>query len=310
MVVKHCILCNCIILTYVVFQLIYLLLFFTNSYTNNCPVDVMRSVYQPSKCILVDVENKDDERLSHVDYYGSSLNGWWLLSRKLYSAINPFSTPLRIPKYTELVSSLVFINHNRTIRQLLNSNLIDLYIRPELGNTQLLDYHKMNDIVEIGYRYGKVKITEFRIHYHQEIALIPNDRHNQRNIHNYENSHINSRRNQHNIQQQYMPLDYKSRALASSLSNHSVQRSVSAIDMTAIQDSNNNNIHYTNDDSNNDESTSATIPSHDEHLDRNNSITTSPNKQPPELSRAVTEIPPTKIINNLKSPTNHLSTSI
>jgi hypothetical protein len=49
-----------------------------------------------------------------------------------------------------------YINHNRNVRQSLESGMIDLYIRPELGNTQLLDYHKLDQISDIGYRFAKV----------------------------------------------------------------------------------------------------------------------------------------------------------
>jgi len=65
---------------------------------------------------------------------------------------------------------LVYINHNRNIRNSLASKLIDLYIRPDLGLTALLDYHREAEIVQIGYACTKVKLTEWRL---KNSALLP-----------------------------------------------------------------------------------------------------------------------------------------
>lgn len=46
------------------------------------------------------------------------------------------------------------MNHNRNIRHFLDSKVVDVYIRPELGQTLLLDYHKYDEIRDIGYRSG------------------------------------------------------------------------------------------------------------------------------------------------------------
>jgi len=55
------------------------------------------------------------------------------------------------------------MNHNRNILRFLQSQLIDLYIRPDLGDTKLLDYHKLDQITEIGYKFAKVHITRWRL---------------------------------------------------------------------------------------------------------------------------------------------------
>ena len=59
----------------------------------------------------------------------------------------------------EIVTSLAYMNHNRNIRQFLDSKVVDVYIRPELGQTLLLDYHKFNEIREIGYLYAILHFT-------------------------------------------------------------------------------------------------------------------------------------------------------
>jgi hypothetical protein len=104
--------------------------------------------------------------------------------------INPWSTRVHVPRFSELVSALSYVNNNRNIRNFLASNLIDLYVRPELREVKLLDYHKMvrltpsspralpaddtvtpgwppddaqDDIVAIGYRCAVARITEWRL---------------------------------------------------------------------------------------------------------------------------------------------------
>ena len=134
----------------------------------NCPVDVLRELYNPVHVIAVDVENKVDDRLQQLSYYGDSLSGWWLLWQKLSAAL-PSSwlmgrrAAVKIPKYSDLISALLFIQHNRNIRQFMQGGVMDVYVRPQLGDTQLLDYHKEKDIVERGYRMGRVKLTEWRL---------------------------------------------------------------------------------------------------------------------------------------------------
>lgn len=261
-------------------------------YTNNLPVDVMRYYYQPTKCIAVDVENKDDERLSDVLYYGSSLNGWWLFIRKIYSAVVPFTQQLKIPKYTELVSSLVFINHNRTIRYLLDSNLIDLYIRPELGSTQLLDYHKLNDIVDIGYKYGKLKITEFRINYHHELSFV---RTNNKSADKLMSDTMKRRSNARSNNSRYK---YHTSGDYSNITPPLVSRSVSSINVQSLQSDNDVVV----------ESNITNINSADDvdTIDSNESLyTAQPLPIPVELHRSST-LPP----HNSTSPTNEFSSSI
>lgn len=70
-----------------------------------------------------------------------------------------FASPLSF----SVVGSLIYINHNRNIRQSLAGKLLDLYIRPELGSAALLDYHRESEIIDIGYACTKVKLTEWRL---------------------------------------------------------------------------------------------------------------------------------------------------
>lgn len=133
-------------------------------YINNLPVDVMKELFDPHIVIAVDVENKTGI-LFEGDAFGSSLSGWWLLGHKMLGWIMPFykGPHTSIPRFAEIVYSLLYLNHNRNVRKLVDDKLMDIYIAPELGNTMLLDYHKFAEISEIGYRYSKICITEWQL---------------------------------------------------------------------------------------------------------------------------------------------------
>ncbi len=88
-----------------------------------------------------------------VTLYGErGLSGWWLLYNRVLSYLTlGLCQRVRVPRFSEIVGSLLFINHNRNVRQAINSQLMDLYIVPPLGATALLDYHLWKDIADIGY---------------------------------------------------------------------------------------------------------------------------------------------------------------
>lgn len=132
-------------------------------YINNCPVDVMQDLYSPHILIAIDVERKDLDTFQNITNYGSYLNGFWLMARRMWSFIWPFATPLKIPTFPEIISSLNYINHNRHIQGCIENRLMDIYVRPELGQIQLLDYQKMPEIVQAGYRAAKISLARFKI---------------------------------------------------------------------------------------------------------------------------------------------------
>lgn len=131
-------------------------------YCNNLPVDVMRDIHNPSLIVGVDVENKDNvyyKKVENLEY----ISGWRILVNKILSFLIPCYKGISIPRYSELISSLLYLNHNRSIRRFVNERFMDVYINPELGNVMLLDYHKFSEILDIGYRYGKLAITSWKL---------------------------------------------------------------------------------------------------------------------------------------------------
>eukprot|EP00462_Mataza_sp_D1_P023090 CAMPEP_0175145320 /NCGR_PEP_ID=MMETSP0087-20121206/14689_1 /TAXON_ID=136419 /ORGANISM="Unknown Unknown, Strain D1" /LENGTH=696 /DNA_ID=CAMNT_0016430021 /DNA_START=46 /DNA_END=2136 /DNA_ORIENTATION=+ len=142
-------------------------------YINNLPCDVMKEQYQARFVVAMDIENKDEDHLKNNTVYGDCLSGWTLLGNKLWTLVNPFATRLNIPRYAAIVGSLNYINHNRNVRQLITSGMIDLYLCPDLGNTQLLDYHKMGEIVTIGYQTARLQVQDFRAQHGADLPAAP-----------------------------------------------------------------------------------------------------------------------------------------
>jgi lysophospholipid hydrolase len=132
-------------------------------YMNNLPVDVMRDVHSPKYVFAIDVENKDSCFKHDLYEYGDHLSGWWLLYDKIMGFLNPCARKRNIPNFSDLIDSLSFISHNRNVRGAINSRLMDVYVRPPLSMIKLLDYHKLEQIAEIGYRTTKAKLFEWNL---------------------------------------------------------------------------------------------------------------------------------------------------
>lgn len=152
---------------------------------------------------FLDVENRNYKHLSNVTPYGDYLDGWWLLWKKLstwfmslvrssrsrhhshthsahsagksksagnvagQSPSELKSQPFHVPKFSEIIDALVYINHNKNIRQFIASRVMDLYIRPNVDHIKTLDYHRCDSIVEIGYNTAKPLCQKFREMYYQ-----------------------------------------------------------------------------------------------------------------------------------------------
>ncbi|SPQ98543.1 unnamed protein product (mitochondrion) [Plasmodiophora brassicae] len=123
-------------------------------YVDNLPVDIMRDRFGPDILIGVDVENKA-AAFRGVHDFGSSLSGWWLLWLKVRRLVLPWGPHPKVPKFSDIVSALSYINNSRNVRSFLNEKLMDVYIRPELGSVLLLDYHKYDEIRTLGFKQAR-----------------------------------------------------------------------------------------------------------------------------------------------------------
>ena len=129
-------------------------------YVSNLPVDILKDYYKPKYVIAIDVENKNNYSKTFT-YYGSYLTGSWLLYKKFLSFI-PGISEINIPKFSEIIYNLLYINHNRNIRSAIKTNKIDLYLRPPLGKIQLLDYHLFDKISQITYLYLQDLVKQWK----------------------------------------------------------------------------------------------------------------------------------------------------
>jgi len=129
-------------------------------YLNNLPGDVMRDLFRPAFIMGVDVESNFSDDLYNVTDFGDDLSGFWICYRRLLGQLSPFTPRLRMPKFTELVSAVEYINNTHNIQNLRESGDLDLYIKPKLANTNLLDYHKLDQIEKIGFVAAEQQLND------------------------------------------------------------------------------------------------------------------------------------------------------
>lgn len=131
-------------------------------YTNNLPVDVMRE-FAPATVVAVDVEDKSNP-VANVEDYGDSLSGWWLAWRWLLSLLR-LADPVQIPRTPDVAIQLSYISHNMALRELLRQGLVDdsiVYMAPDVQGYKLLDYDKIEDIVDAGRKEGLKRLRRWR----------------------------------------------------------------------------------------------------------------------------------------------------
>lgn len=120
-------------------------------YVNNLPADVMRSM--GAKCVIaVDVGSSEETNLYN---YGDSLSGTWVLINRL----NPWAKPLRILNMEEIQTRLAYVSCVRQL-EIVKKAPYCSYFRPPIDLFKTLEFNKFDEIMAIGYEYGKRKIEE------------------------------------------------------------------------------------------------------------------------------------------------------
>uniref|UniRef100_F1KRB4 NTE family protein n=2 Tax=Ascaris TaxID=6251 RepID=F1KRB4_ASCSU len=120
-------------------------------YVNNLPADVMRSL-GARVVIAVDVGAASENNLLN---YGDSLNGFWVLFKKL----NPFGEPVKVLNMEEIQSRLAYVSCVRQLEQVKKAPYCH-YLRPPITQYETLDFAKFDEIYEVGYKYGSEKFDE------------------------------------------------------------------------------------------------------------------------------------------------------
>ncbi|KAK6019308.1 phospholipase, patatin family [Ostertagia ostertagi] len=118
-------------------------------YVNNLPADVMRSM-GAKRVIAVDVGASEETNLYN---YGDSLNGLWVLMKRL----NPWSDPIRILNMEEIQTRLAYVSCVRQLETVKKAPYCS-YFRPAIEPFKTLEFNKFDEILGVGYEYGRGKI--------------------------------------------------------------------------------------------------------------------------------------------------------
>ncbi|CEF67820.1 Neuropathy target esterase sws [Strongyloides ratti] len=118
-------------------------------YVNNLPADVMRCL-GAKFVIAVDVGSREERNLYN---YGDTLNGFWVLFKKL----NPFCEPPVVLNMEEIQSRLAYVSCTRQLEMVKKAPYC-CYLRPPIEEIKTLDFHRFDEVKNLGYEYGKKKI--------------------------------------------------------------------------------------------------------------------------------------------------------
>ncbi|KAM3722647.1 Patatin-like phospholipase domain-containing protein [Dirofilaria immitis] len=120
-------------------------------YVNNLPADVMQSM-SAKIIIAVDVGSAAETNLYN---YGDSLSGFWILLRKL----NPFAEPIKVLNMEEIQSRLAYVSCEQQLQLVKNAGYCQ-YVRPPIDEFKTLDFHKYDEIHNLGYKHGVKEFGE------------------------------------------------------------------------------------------------------------------------------------------------------
>ncbi|VDD75093.1 unnamed protein product [Mesocestoides corti] len=123
-------------------------------YTNNVPADIMAS-FGAKTIYAVDVGSVYDTNLTN---YGDWLSGWWLIYQRFFRWWGP---PIRVPNFTEIQSRLAYISCIRQLEEVKSSGICH-YLRPPIDRFMTLQFSAFEEIVAVGYNYGKEMLEEWQ----------------------------------------------------------------------------------------------------------------------------------------------------
>lgn len=123
-------------------------------YLNNVPADIMKSLVGAKRVIAVDVAIGDN---TDPMSYGDSLSGWYVI----LNSLNPFGSKLKAPTVAEIQSRLAYVSCNNRLEEVKQMEGC-LYVQPPIFPFKLMDFHKHKEIIEVGYKFGREKVAEWR----------------------------------------------------------------------------------------------------------------------------------------------------
>ncbi len=119
---------------------------------NNLPGDIMRERYGGT-LIVVDVSPLTSElRVPQDMEYAPS--GW----RILWSRIKPWGKPLPVPTILDVLYRTATLSSSIMSKR--THALADMVLTPPVGEYAVTDFEKIDEVVEIGYRYARERLAE------------------------------------------------------------------------------------------------------------------------------------------------------
>jgi len=116
---------------------------------DNVPVGVMRGRVGRGRIVAVDV-SPEVEPLTAAAPFEAGLSGWRVLGRRL----NPFAPPRPVPNVVDILSRSTGLSQIRHRRATLDSDQVDLLLRPPVTGVANLDFKGGIALIEIGYRHA------------------------------------------------------------------------------------------------------------------------------------------------------------
>ncbi|KAM7535792.1 hypothetical protein Aperf_G00000092904 [Anoplocephala perfoliata] len=123
-------------------------------YVNNVPADVMAALGAKT-VYAVDVGSEFETKLTN---YGDRLSGWWLMYQRVFRCCGQ---PIKIPNFAEIQSRLAYISYTRQLEEIKASGICH-YLRPPIDKFQTLQFGAFEEIVGVGYQYGKEVLASWR----------------------------------------------------------------------------------------------------------------------------------------------------
>ena len=120
---------------------------------NNLPVDLMREEIGTGLLVAVDVVPPVDLDVHATDLENPS--GW----RLAWSRISPFAKAIQFPDIVSIINRAGVLGSIRQRQQLIDGELVDLYLRPPLGDFKILDFSVADEAFEIGYTCAVTEIA-------------------------------------------------------------------------------------------------------------------------------------------------------
>ncbi|MCP5096707.1 MAG: cyclic nucleotide-binding domain-containing protein, partial [Chloroflexi bacterium] len=121
---------------------------------NNLPTDIMKARPDIDRVIAIDVGTADGtERVTPFDY---SVSGW----KSLFRRFNPWTTNLEHPGISEILLRSMSITNAQSMN--MTKQIVDLYLAPPVQAYGLLEFGKINALIDIGYQYGIEEVESWQ----------------------------------------------------------------------------------------------------------------------------------------------------